>query len=98
MPSAEAFEQAVEESHQALDEIARGNPGRFFDLFSRGADATLANPYRPPARGRTQIEEAGRRGAANYRHGRAVKFEICAKYVTAELAYILEIERFKAKV
>ena len=70
----------------------------FFDLFSRGDDATLANPYGPPACGRTQIEEAGRRAAANYRDGRAVKFENFAKYVTAELAYMLEIERFEAKV
>ena len=98
MTSAEDFEHAIEESHQALDEIARGDPSRFFDLFSRGDDATLANPYGPPARGRAQIEEAGRRAAANYRDGRAVKFENFATCVTAELAYMLEIERFEAKV
>ena len=98
MTSAEDFEKAIEESHHALDEIARGDPSRFFDLFSRGGDATLANPYGPPARGRAQIEEAGRRAAANYRDGRAVKFENFATCVTAELAYMLEIERFEAKV
>jgi ketosteroid isomerase-like protein len=47
---------------------------------------------------RAQIEEAGRRAAANYRDGRAVKFENFATCVTAELAYMLEIERFEAKV
>jgi ketosteroid isomerase-like protein len=96
--SAEDFEQVIEKSHQALDEIARGDPSRFFELFSDGDDATLANPYGPPARGRAQIEEAGRRAAANYRDGRAVKFENFAKCVTAELGYLLEIERFEAKV
>jgi uncharacterized protein (TIGR02246 family) len=98
MATAKDFEQTIEESHKALDEIARGDPSRFFDLFSDREDATLANPYGPPARGRTQIEEAGRRAASNYRDGRAVEFENFAKCVTAELAYILEIERFEAKV
>jgi ketosteroid isomerase-like protein len=36
--------------------------------------------------------------AANYRDGRATGFETIATYVTAELAYLVEIERFEAKV
>ena len=92
------FEQAIEESHQALDQIAKGDPSGFFDLYSQGEDATLANPFGPPARGRSQIVEAGERAAANYRDGRAIEFEEVARYVTTELAYILEIERFEAKV
>jgi uncharacterized protein (TIGR02246 family) len=98
MIGSDDFERAIEESHRALDEIARGDPSRFFELFSESEDATLANPYGPPARGRDQIEEAGRRAASNYRDGRAVEFENFAKCVTAELAYMLEIERFEAKV
>ena len=98
MSSLEDFGQVIEESHRALDEIARGDPSRFFELFSDVEDATLANPYGPPARGRAEIEEAGRRAATNYRDGRAVGFENFATYVTTELAYILEIERFEAKV
>ena len=98
MTQAESFEQAIEASHRALDEIARGNPDVFFELYSRRDDATLANPYGPPARGFSQIEEAGRRAASNYRDGRATEFETFAKYLTADLGYILEIERFEAKV
>jgi ketosteroid isomerase-like protein len=94
----EDFERAIEESHRALDKIARGDPSAFFELYSHADDATLANPFGPPARGREQIEEAGRRGASTYRDGRAVEFENFAKLVTADLAYILEIERFEAKV
>jgi uncharacterized protein (TIGR02246 family) len=96
--TAEDFERAIAESHCALDEIARGDPSAFFELYSRGDDATLANPFGPPARGREQIEEAGRGAASNYRDGRAVEFENLAKLVTEDLAYILEIERFEAKV
>jgi ketosteroid isomerase-like protein len=75
-----------------------GNPEAFFELYSHRDDATLANPYGPPARGWTQIEQAGRRAASNYRDGRAIEFENIAKCVTAELGYMLEIERFEAKV
>jgi ketosteroid isomerase-like protein len=92
------FDQAIEASHEALDEIAKGNPGAFLELYSDRDDATLANPYGPPVRGRAQIEEAGRGAAANYRDGRAIKFENFAKRLTADLGYILEIERFEVKV
>src|ERR1700739_1539629 len=98
MSAAQNFDHAIEASHRALDEISRGNPEAFFDLYSRSDEATLSNPYGPPVRGWSQIEQAARRAAANYRDGRALEFENFAKHVTPELAYILEIERFEAKV
>ena len=92
------FEQAIEESHRALDMIARGDPSGFFDLYTDSDDATLANPFGPPVRGRSGVEEAGTRAAGNYREGRALNFENIATCVTDELAYTLEIERFETKV
>ena len=92
------FDRAIEASHRALEQIARGDPSGFFELYSQRDDATLANPFGAPARGRVQIEQAGRRAASNYRDGGAVEFENFAKCVTAELADILEIARFQAKV
>src|SRR3989442_9704567 len=94
----EDFDQAIEASHRALDRIARGDPSGFFELYSRADDATLANPFGPPGRGRSEIEEAGGRAASNYRDGRAVEFESFAKYVGDDFAYTVEIERFEAKV
>jgi ketosteroid isomerase-like protein len=87
-----------EASHRALDEITRGNPEPFFELYSRSNDATLANPYGPPARGFNEIEAGGRRAAANYRDGKAIGFETFAKFATADLGYMVEIERFESKV
>ena len=55
--------------------MARGDPGPFFELYSDSADATLANPHLEPARGRVEIEAAGRLAASNYREGRAIAFE-----------------------
>jgi hypothetical protein len=79
-------------------EIARGNPNGFLELYSKGEDATLANPFGPPARGPSQIADAAGRAASNYRDGSAIGFENVARCVTPDLAYILEIERFEAKV
>jgi len=73
MSSPQSFEQAIEASHRALDEITRGNPEPFFGLYSRSEDATLANPYGPPARGFDEIEAAGRRAAANYHDGKDLR-------------------------
>lgn len=98
MSASADFDRAIEASHRALDQIATGDPSGFFELYSQRDDATLANPFGPPARGRDQIEEAGRRAASNYRDGRAIEFENFAKCLTADLAYILEIERFETKV
>lgn len=98
MSSPESFEQAIEASHEALGEIKRGNPEPFFELYSRSGDATLANPYGPPARGSNEIEAGGRRAAANHRGGKAVGFETFAKFATADLGYVVEIEQFEAKV
>jgi ketosteroid isomerase-like protein len=98
MSSTTSFEAAIEASRRALDEIARGNLDAFLDLYSDRDDATLGNPYGPPARGRDEIEQAGRRAAANYRDGRAVEFESYASYVSGSLGYTFEIERFETKV
>jgi ketosteroid isomerase-like protein len=98
MTSAESFGQAIEANHRALDQVASGDPSGFFELFSDSEEATLANPFGPPARGRTQIEEAGQRAASNYREGRVVEFESFAKVETDEFGYTVEIERFEAKV
>jgi ketosteroid isomerase-like protein len=94
----EHFDAVVEASHHALDEIAKGNPEPFFDLYSRSDEATLANPFGPPARGRSEIEQAGRGAASNYRDGKVVGFESFARVVSGDLGYTLEIERFETRV
>jgi ketosteroid isomerase-like protein len=38
------------------------------------------------------------RAASNYRDGEVIGFENVAKYVTPDLAYIVEVERYKAKI
>ena len=67
-------------------------------MFSHREDVTLANPLGPPARGWEQVAAAGERAASQVREGEIVAFDIVAKYITPELAYMVWVERTKAKV
>jgi ketosteroid isomerase-like protein len=92
------FDAFVEQYHQALDEFFKGNPEPVETLYSHRENASLANPFGPVATGWEQVAETMERAASNYRDGEATSFETLATYVTPDLAYIVEVERFKAKV
>ena len=95
---ADAVDALIEQYHLALGEFVKGNPEPVKQLFSHQQDVTLANPLGPPVRGWEQVGEAIDRAASNFRDGENEGFEIVSKYVTPDLAYIVEIERAKAKV
>jgi ketosteroid isomerase-like protein len=89
---------AIEEDHQALNALVRGDPEPKKKMFSHREDATLANPIGPPIRGRDQIEQMLDRVASQTRGGEPHHFERISEYATADLAYVLEIERTRARV
>jgi ketosteroid isomerase-like protein len=88
----------IEEYHRAGLEITNGNPEVYKQLYSRRDDVTLANPFGPPARGWGEVSARLDGAAANYRDGEVVGFENFSTVVTPDLAYIVEIESFRAKV
>ena len=92
------FDQVIEQSRAALDMIAQGSTEGFRALYSRREDITLGNPFGDFARGWEQVVELMELAASHYRDGEATGFETIAQLVTSELAYTVEIERFKAKV
>ncbi len=92
------LDEVIETYHKAAAEFIRGNPEPYKALFSRREDLILANPFNPVARGWQQAKETMERASAQYREGEVVGFENLAKYVNGELAFIVEIERFKAKI
>jgi ketosteroid isomerase-like protein len=92
-------DQLIEQYQLALGEFVKGNPEPVQKLYSHRDDVTLANPLvGPPARGWEQVAEAQRRGASQLRDGEITGFEVIAKYVTPELAYVVWLERQQAKV
>jgi ketosteroid isomerase-like protein len=92
------LDEFVDQYHQALDEFFRGNPEPAKVLYSHLEDVSLANPFGPVVIGWLQVAETMERAALNYREGGATGFETLATYVTPDLAYLVEIERFEAKV
>lgn len=92
------LDQFVAQYHSALDEFFRGNPEPAKLLYSHREDASLGNPFGPVAIGWAQVAETMEHAASNYREGGATGFETLRTYVTPELAYLVEIERFEAKI
>jgi len=88
----------VDQYHRALDEFFRGDPEPAKMLYSHRQDASLASPFGPVAIGWEQVEETMERAASNYRDGGATGFETLATCITPDLAYLVEVERFEAKV
>jgi ketosteroid isomerase-like protein len=91
-------EVLLEEYHRALFELINGNPDVYKSMLSEGEDVTLANPFGPVARGRAEVERRLEGAASNYADGELTGFEQVAKHETPDLAYLVEVERFKAKV
>ena len=98
MAAAEDFDQVIEPYHLALGKIINGDPDGYKQLYSHRDDVTLANPFGPPARGWDEVAKTLERAASNFRDGEIVGFEPVAKYVTPELAYIVEVERSQTKI
>jgi ketosteroid isomerase-like protein len=98
MAAIDVFDQVVEPYHQALGEIINGSPEGYKELYSHRDDVSLANPFGTPVRGWNEVAKTLERAASHYRDGELTGFENVAKYVTLELAYLVEVERCKAKV
>jgi ketosteroid isomerase-like protein len=98
MRAADDVDALIEQYQLALDEFMKGNPKPVQELFSHREDASLANPYGPPVRGWDGIAKTTEHAASLRRDGRARDFEIVAKNVTPELAYVVQIEHLESKV
>jgi ketosteroid isomerase-like protein len=88
----------IEQDHLALGAFVKGNPEPLKDLYSRRDDVIIANPFGPPAKGWEKAAETMERAATNYSDGEAIGFERISEYATADLGYIIEVERYRTKV
>jgi ketosteroid isomerase-like protein len=98
MTAVDDVDQLIDEYRQALDEFMKGNPEPVKELFSHREDVTLANPLGPPAHGWEQVGTTIEHAASQFRDGRLVSVEIVEKQATSEFAYVVRVERAKAKV
>jgi ketosteroid isomerase-like protein len=90
--------QVIDQDHRAGDAFHTGDPEPKKKLFSRGDDATLANPLGRTARGWSEVEKTMEYAASRYREGEPISYERISEYATADLAYVVEFERSRVKV
>ena len=95
---AEHFHEVVEKYHLAARELIKGNPEAYKKLFSQREDVTLANPFGPVKRGWKQVAAAMDHAAGLFSDGEFVSFDSVSRYETADLAFLVEVERFKVKI
>jgi ketosteroid isomerase-like protein len=98
MAAVDDVDELIEQYYLAQREFLRGNPDPVKDLFSRREDATLANPYGPPVRGWEKVAKAVEHASSLRSDGTFVGWQIVAKHVTPELAYVVQIEWARAKI
>ena len=67
-------------------------------LFSAADDVTLANPIGPPVRGLAAVNQAAAMAAAQTADGSLREIEEVSRYSTADLGYVVQIERAQAKL
>src|SRR5215216_4477322 len=104
MSAVDDFEEVLEQCQRAVGEFVKGNPDLIKQLFSHSADVTLANPLGPAAsgigpvaRGWDEVAKTQEHAASQVREGESVGFEIVARHVSAELAYVVWVEQLKGQ-
>ena len=98
MSAVDDVNELIEQFDQAQGELVKGNAEPVQKHFSHQEYVTLNNPFGPPAHGWDEVAATVERAASQFRDGEIVGFENLAKYVTPELAYIVEVERSQTKV
>jgi ketosteroid isomerase-like protein len=98
MAAVDDLDEVLEQFQLAQGELVKGNPEPVKKLWSHQEDVSLANPLSPPAHGWEQVAATMERAASQFRDGEFVGSESVAKYMTPELAYVVQLERAKAKV
>src|SRR5690242_10516841 len=88
----------IEQNHLAVDAFVKGDPEPLKNLYSRRDDVIIANPFGPPSKGWEKAAATMDRAATNFRDGEASGFERISEYATADLGYVIEIERVRSKV
>ena len=84
--------------HDAAARFIQGDPEPYKALFSQRDDVTLANPFGPVRHGWEQAAGAMTRAAAYWHDGVILGFDRIATWVTDDLAYIVEVERFEGRM
>jgi ketosteroid isomerase-like protein len=90
------FGEVLEQYHRTLAASSKAIRNPHSGLWSKRDDVTLANPFGPPVRGWNAVRETSERAASQVTDGGTFSVEGISTYATTDLAYALEIHRFRA--
>ena len=96
--AAKSLDHLIERYHRALDEFSRGAPEPVKALYAEAEDVTLANPFGPARRGRQPVFDALDYGSGRMSDGEVTEVDEVARYSSDELATILEVEHWSARI
>ncbi len=92
------FGEALKRYNTAMIEFFKGNSEPINNFYSNCNEISLAQLSGGLVLGRNEVTKAASRNAMNYRESKDTTFETLVKYVTPDLAYIVQVERTKAKI
>jgi ketosteroid isomerase-like protein len=92
------LDKFLDRYHRAADAFSRGDPEPVKELYSEADDVTLANPFGPARRGREAVMRALDHASSRMSDGQVVAFDELARYTSDELATILEVEHWRARI
>ena len=93
-----SLDELLDRYHRAADAFSRGDPEPVKELYSEADDVALANPFGPARRGREAVMGALDYASSRMTDGQVVGFDEVARYTSDELATILEIEHWRARI
>ena len=96
MSAVDDLDGVIEQYHLALGEFMKGDPEPVWKLHSHREDVTLANPRGGIAHGWEQVAKRMADVASGRREGE-MSFEVVERFVSPELACVVQMERAKAK-
>ena len=92
------FDDAINAFNAAQHHYLNGNPGPAQAVFSRRDDVTLCNPVGPPCRGPENVDRAAAEPSSHLTDGEVSGFDEVSRFVTADLGYLVRIERGQAHI
>jgi len=92
-----SFEEAIDQYNLALKDFVKGDPEPVAELFSNKEDVILCNPIHPFAAGPTELAETIREAASLFTDG-TNETERVASFSTADLGYVVQVERWEGNV
>jgi ketosteroid isomerase-like protein len=94
----DGLDAVIAASRQAVGAVIRGDAGPIHALYADDDDVTLGNPFGPFVRGRAAVTATTADAASRYRDGELLDFQPVARYVVDDLATVVEVERFRARL